>query len=101
MEDNDGFMINGFYGRVIQRGNQPGIIIPPMTFHIFKPKTKTEPATLVRVAMKGKPDEHFHIGVAKVNSTQRIVHIRKHKQDVFVPGTECFVKLAENDYHGD
>ena len=92
MDDNDGFMISGFYGHVIQRGNQPGIIIPPMTFYLFKPKTKTEPATLVRVAMKDKPDEHFHIGVAKVNSKQRIVHVPKDHQDLFVPGTECFVK---------
>lgn len=93
MEDNDGFMIHGFYGHVIQRGKQPGIIIPPMVYYLFKTKTKTEPASLVRVSMKSNPDEYFYVGVAKVNSKQRIVHVRKHKQDVFVPGTECFVKM--------
>ena len=92
MDDNDGFMISGFYGRVIQRGNQPGIIIPPMVYYLFKTKTNTEPASLVHVTMKGKPDEHFNIGVARVNIGQRIVHVPKDHQDVFVPGTECFVK---------
>jgi hypothetical protein len=46
----------------------------------------------VHVTMKGNPGEHFHISVAKVNSKQRIVHIPKDNQGVFVPGTECFVK---------
>lgn len=101
MKDTDGFMISGFYGYVIQRGKQPGIIIPPMVYYLFKPKTNTEPASLVRVTMKDKPNEHFHISVAKVNSSQRIVHIPKDHQDTFIPGTECFVELAENGYHGD
>ena len=87
------FDINGFYGTVVPRGGQPGIFVPPMLFHRFKPKSQTEPATRVHVRMVDDPDKCFNASVAKVNRTQRIVHVTFDHTATFVPGTECFVTM--------
>ena len=84
-----------FTGTIIKRGTQPGIFVPRDQFHA---KTETTPATLAKVVMIDDSTKFFTRAVAKVNTGQRIVHVPKYMQDVFIVGTVCKVYVISRYY---